>query len=74
MSDTLVSLTKAAPIPFDRGRAAEVLATFGEPLDPALVRLVEGIAGCSPYLARSLTVEAEYLLEQQLRDPADCTA
>lgn len=48
------------PLAADPDRARHVLALFPT-LDPALAALIEGAAGCSPYLAGLLQREADWL-------------
>ncbi|QBY00552.1 glutamine-synthetase adenylyltransferase [Rhodophyticola sp. CCM32] len=48
------------PIAYDPDRGAEALAGFPD-LAPELRPLIEGSAGCSPYLARLMVQEAEWL-------------
>ncbi len=48
------------PIPFDAARGADAGARFGA-LAPELRALLEGAAGCSPYLAGLIAREAEWL-------------
>ena len=48
------------PIPYDPARAAEVPARLAA-LPPGLRALLEGAAGCSPFLAGLMTKEADWL-------------
>jgi len=48
------------PRPFERDRADETVAPFGD-LAPELRALLHGTAGCSPYLRALMTREAEWL-------------
>ncbi len=61
MSDApFASRIRRHPVPFDPGAgrvAREVMAGAGA----EVLALVEGVAGCSPYLARSIEAEAEWL-------------
>ena len=63
MNASFLSVLTRAPLPYNRERAAGVLSDIGVSLDPALHPLIEGVAGCSAYLARSLSVEAAFLVE-----------
>lgn len=48
------------PIAFDTNRGRSAVEPFGM-LDPAIRDLISGTAGCSPYLAGLMSVEAEWL-------------
>ncbi len=74
MTAPFLSTVTSAPLAFDAERAARVWAEVENELDPALRPLVEGVAGCSPYLARSLSLEAAFLGRAQHQDPADTMA
>ncbi|WP_299646852.1 glutamine-synthetase adenylyltransferase [uncultured Jannaschia sp.] len=49
------------PIPFDTDAGATAVATLTPPAD--LAELVRGVAGCSPFLARTMEREATWLAE-----------
>lgn len=53
---------KSAPIPYDADRAAEVVVLYSG-LPENVLRLIEGTAGCSPYLHASLTREVDWVKE-----------
>jgi glutamate-ammonia-ligase adenylyltransferase len=72
MSTPFREAIKGAPIPQNAQRAGSVMAELGPQLDPALHPLLEGMAGCSPYLARLATLEIHFLVESQSR-PAEET-
>ena len=65
MSDaSLASRITAAPIPFDRERAATLSTNLPGPLRTgALGDLIGGVAGSSPYLCRLIERETEWLAE-----------
>jgi len=58
---SFLSALSSAPVPYNLERAASVLAEVAHSLDEALHPLIEGVAGCSPYLARSISFEREFL-------------
>ncbi|KAA2316801.1 bifunctional [glutamine synthetase] adenylyltransferase/[glutamine synthetase]-adenylyl-L-tyrosine phosphorylase [Pseudooceanicola sediminis] len=58
MSDTLIPTR--LPRPFDPDRGREARALFPD-LDGDLAALIEGTAGCSPYLAGLMAREADWL-------------
>lgn len=57
-----------APIPFDRDAGREALALHAPPADAR--PLVEGTAGCSPFLARAMERERDWLGALWDSDPA----
>ena len=57
------------PIPHDPARAAEARAAFAG-LDPAMLDLIAGTAGCSPYLWSLMQKEAGWLPEALARADA----
>lgn len=64
---TFASAMTRCPRPFDPDRGADVLQAIPG-LDADLARLVEGTAGCSPYLAGLIQSEADWLVAT-LGDP-----
>jgi [glutamine synthetase] adenylyltransferase / [glutamine synthetase]-adenylyl-L-tyrosine phosphorylase len=58
------------PIAHDPASAAEIAATFGN-LDPALIRLLVGVAGCSPFLNSLMIKENAWLRAQAHGFPED---
>jgi len=67
VSNTLQSRLTRAPRPVDRPRAAEVAARFAPSATP-LGDLIEGTAGCSPYLHGLILREADWLTAALDRD------
>ncbi|NPD19096.1 [protein-PII] uridylyltransferase family protein [Alterinioella nitratireducens] len=67
---SLASRLTRHPIPFDKGLGADALTHLPD-LAPELRPLIEGTAGCSPYLALLIGKEAEWLAEALTRDPGD---
>ena len=63
LNASFLAAVTTAPLPFDRERADGVMTDVSASLDPALHPLIEGAAGCSSYLARSLSMEATFLAE-----------
>jgi len=61
MDASFLSAVTSAPLTYNRERATGILSEIGASLDPTLHPLIEGVAGCSPYLARSLSIEAAFL-------------
>ena len=58
------------PLPYDPAAAAEGLRLMGDDLPAPLVPLIEGAAGCSPYLKDLITREAGWLSQALRRDPS----
>lgn len=61
------------PIPFDPARAAEPRARFAAQ-PPEILTLLEGTAGCSPYLAGLMEREADWLETALSGSPEDALA
>jgi [glutamine synthetase] adenylyltransferase / [glutamine synthetase]-adenylyl-L-tyrosine phosphorylase len=61
------------PIPHDRGAGAEAARAFAD-LGPQLAGLLEGTAGCSPYLRDLMRREEHWLREALSRPPEDAFA
>ncbi|WP_172331766.1 glutamine-synthetase adenylyltransferase [Mangrovicoccus sp. HB161399] len=66
---TLTDLICRHPRPYEPERAADVLAKLPDP--GAARNLLEGVAGCSPYLAGLMVREAAWLEEALIRDPQE---
>ncbi|MDN5787590.1 MAG: glutamine-synthetase adenylyltransferase, partial [Pseudorhodobacter sp.] len=60
MHSNFTSRLRRHPLPFDPDIGAEIAAEFAD-LDPNLVPLVAGSAGCSPYLCDLMRQEAEWM-------------
>ncbi len=71
MTLTFSDLIKTAPIPNNDERTGIVWVKNCEGLPPAFEPLIRGVAGCSPYLTRSIEAEAEFLKSNSDRDPAE---
>ncbi|WP_138468074.1 glutamine-synthetase adenylyltransferase [Poseidonocella sp. HB161398] len=69
---TLTDLIRQHPRPHEPGRAADTLAKLPDP--GAARNLLEGVAGCSPYLAGLMLREAEWLEAALAQDPAESLA
>ena len=67
---TFASRLTRCPIPHDPARAEEPRARFAA-LAPELRALVEGTAGCSPYLAGLMTREADWIEAALAGSPED---
>ena len=67
---TFASRLTRCPIPHDPARAEEPRARFAG-LAPELRALVEGTAGCSPYLAGLMTREADWIEAALAGSPED---
>ncbi|MCB2120493.1 MAG: glutamine-synthetase adenylyltransferase [Rhodobacteraceae bacterium] len=70
---TFASRLTRCPIPHDPARAEEPRARFAA-LAPELRALVEGTAGCSPYLAGLMTREADWIEAALAGSPEDALA
>ncbi|HPE24980.1 glutamine-synthetase adenylyltransferase [Albidovulum sp.] len=70
---TFASRLTRCPIPHDPARAEEPRARFAG-LAPELRALVEGTAGCSPYLAGLMTREADWIEAALAGSPEDALA
>ena len=73
MNASFLAALQCAPIPYDPERAASVLSDLPG-LNPSVRPLLEGAAGCSPYLARSLTLENEFVFQALHRPAAETIA
>ncbi|MBE3640342.1 [protein-PII] uridylyltransferase family protein [Mangrovicoccus algicola] len=69
---TLTDLIRRHPRPYEPERAADTLAKLPDP--GAARNLLEGVAGCSPYLAGLMTREAAWLEQALAADPATTLA
>lgn len=58
------------PIPFDTDQGADIAAAFAD-LPPELVAVLEGTAGCSPYLKGLMEQEPDWLREALSGTPED---
>ncbi len=61
------------PIPFDRAAGADVRAVFAD-MDAETADLLDGTAGCSPYLRDLMQRHAEWLRDTVQRPPEDVLA
>jgi glutamate-ammonia-ligase adenylyltransferase len=52
MTAPLADRLRFAPAPFDAAAGKRALAAFADPAPAEVARFIEGVAGCSPYLAR----------------------
>ena len=68
MTSPLDTRLTRAPRPFDRDRAADVAGRLA-PSDTPTGALVEGTAGCSPYLGGLIGREADWLATALAKDP-----
>ena len=59
------------PLPYDAQSGAEARAAFPD-LPPDLAALIEGAAGCSPYLRMLMSREHDWLAEVLTIDPQAC--